>query len=639
MALSPQTPMPTDPPTSGPLAARRRMMQIILTAMLAVGASAVASVLNHRFDTLGVLTVAGVLLTLSLAIALRGPVTAAVALLLGTLTVMVGVLAWRGAGFYDPALLALPGLLVFAVLLGQRRVFTGLLALMLLLTSGLLMAQALGWRQFPIPLRPGSLVHVWGILLGTGFAIWLLAGDLYRALRALQEENRRVHESRSELEHLASHDRLTGLPNRLLARDRFEHALAQARRNRSRCAALYLDLDQFKTINESLGHAAGDQLLQQVGRRLQGLVRATDTVCRLGGDEFLLILPDIGDVDAAARVASTVVEALGQPFDVEGLEIVTAASVGVALGPDDGSEFDAVLKNVDIAMYRAKALGGRSFRFFDPAMNDGVLAHTQMLAGLQHALARGEFALHWQPQVHLASGRVVGAEALLRWHHPTLGLVPPAKFIPVAERSGLITEIGAWVLHQACRQAAAWRREGVADLVVSVNLSSVQLKRGQVERTVQQALAASGLPPERLELELTESMLIDDTHQVSETLHQLVAMGLRLAIDDFGTGYSNLGYLKRFQVHRLKIDQSFIRRLTQDHHDRAIVGAIVQMAHSLGLAAIAEGVEDAATLQCLHGLGCVEGQGYFWARPLPAADLATWLQARSMVPEEAGMLV
>jgi diguanylate cyclase (GGDEF)-like protein len=614
------------------------MMQIILTAMLAMAASAVASVVFGRPDTLGVLAVAGAALTLSLVVALRGPVAAAVTLLLGTLTAMVSVLAWRGNGFYDPALLALPGLLIFAVLLGQRRVFAALLAVMLLLTGGLLMAQTLGWRQFPIPLRPGSLVHVWGILLGTGFAIWLLAGDLYRALAALQDENQRVHESRAELEHLASHDRLTGLPNRLLARDRFEHALAQARRHRSRCAALYLDLDQFKTINESLGHAAGDQLLQQVGRRLQRLVRATDTVCRLGGDEFLLILPDIGDADAAARVASAVVEALGQPFEVEGLEIVTATSVGVALGPDDGSEFDVVLKNVDIAMYRAKALGGRSFRFFDPAMNDGVLAHTQMLAGLQHALARGEFELYWQPQMDLATGRVVGAEALLRWHHPTLGMVPPARFIPVAERSGLITEIGAWVLHQACRQAAAWRRAGVADLVVSVNLSSVQLRRGHVEQTVQQALSASGLPADRLELELTESMIIDDTHQVSQTLHQLVAMGLRLAIDDFGTGYSNLGYLKRFQVHRLKIDQSFVRRLTQDHHDRAIVGAIVQMARSLGLVPLAEGVEDAATLQCLRGLGCTEGQGFWWSRPVPAEAFAAWVCSRSTARQSNDML-
>ena len=614
------------------------MMQIILTAMLAMAASAVASVVFGRPDTLVVLALAGALLTLSLVVALRGPVTAAVALLLGTLTAMVGVLAWRGSGFYDPALLAFPGLLIFAVLLGQRRVFAAQLAVMLLLTGGLLLAQTLGWRQFPIPLKPGSLVHVWGILLGTGFAIWLLAGDLYRALAALQDENQRVHESRAELEHLASHDRLTGLPNRLLARDRFEHALAQARRHRSCCAALYLDLDQFKTVNESLGHAAGDQLLQQVGRRLQGLVRATDTVCRLGGDEFLLILPDIGGADAAARVASAVVEALGQPFEVEGLEIVTAASVGVALGPDDGSEFDAVLKNVDIAMYRAKALGGRSFRFFDPAMNDGVLAHTQILAGLQHALARGEFALHWQPQMDLATGRVVGAEALLRWHHPTLGMVPPARFIPVAERSGLITEIGAWVLHQACRQAAAWRCAGVADLVVSVNLSSVQLKRGHVEQTVQQALSASGLPADRLELELTESMIIDDTRQVSQTLHQLVAMGLRLAIDDFGTGYSNLGYLKRFQVNRLKIDQSFVHRLTQDHHDRAIVGAIVQMAHSLGLVAIAEGVEDAATLQCLRGLGCTEGQGYWWSRPVPAEAFAAWVCSRSTARQSSDML-
>jgi diguanylate cyclase (GGDEF)-like protein len=608
---------------------RRRLTQVTATALVAVGASAFVSLGTGRLGTVAVLAVVAGLLLLTLGVALRGPASLAVGLLLGTLTGMVGVLAWRGAGLYDPAMLALPGLLIFSVMLGQRALFAGLLAGMLALTGLLLVAQWLGWREFQLPLRGDTLLHVWGILLGTGFGIWLMAEDLRRAVTALQDENRRVHESRAQLEHLASHDRLTGLPNRLLARDRFDHAVAQARRSRSSCAAMYLDLDQFKNVNESLGHAAGDQLLQQVGRRLQGVLRATDTVCRLGGDEFLLILPDVGGAEAAARIASTVVDALGQPFEVEGLEIVTGASVGIALGPDDGSEFDRVLKNVDIAMYRAKALGGRDFRFFDPAMNDGVLAHTQLLAGLQHALARGEFSLHWQPQIDLASGRVIGAEALLRWRHPELGAVPPARFIPVAERSGLIAEIGAWVLHEACRQAAAWRRDGVADLVVSVNLSSVQLRRGHVEQTVLHALEASGLPPERLELELTESMIVDDAQHVTDALQHLVAMGLRLSIDDFGTGYSNLGYLKRFEVGRLKIDQSFVRRLTQDHHDRAIVGAIVQMARSLGLVAIAEGVEDAATLDCLRGLGCAEGQGYHWARPMPAAEFAAWIAARS----------
>ncbi len=608
---------------------RRRLVQVIGCALAAVVASTLTTLGQGLLETTAILTGAAFLLAVAVLLACRGAPRSAVALLLGTLTLLVAVLGWRGNGLHDPAILALPGLLVFTVMLANGRLFVALLVGMLSLTAVFPMAQALGLRQFPIAPKIESLVHVWSILLGTGFGIWLLAEDLRRALKAAQDESQRVRESRAELEHVALHDRLTGLPNRLLARDRFDQDLARATREGRRCATLYLDLDQFKTVNESLGHQAGDDLLRQVGRRLQTLVRASDTVCRLGGDEFLLVLADIGDAEAAARLASQVVDAMSRPFQVNGLNVLTGASVGIALGPDDGREFDAILKNVDIAMYRAKAMGGRGYRFFDPAMHEGVQARSVMLAGLQQALQRRELSLHWQPQINLRDGSVVGVEALLRWWHPELGQVPPARFIPLAEQCGLIGDIGAWVLDEACRQAAAWRRDGTADLVVSVNLSSVQLRRGQVQAQVLQALRHHHLPADRLELELTESMIIDDAQHVTEALHQLVASGLRLAIDDFGTGYSNLGYLKRFEVGRLKVDQSFVRRLGHDRHDRAIVSAIVQMARSLGLVTVAEGVEDASTLAVLCELGCDEGQGYHWARPMPAAAFESWLVQRS----------
>ena len=611
-----------------PSPSRRRLVQVIGCALAAVVASTLTTLGQGLVETTAILTGAALLLAVAVLLACRGAPRSAVTLLLGTLTGLVAVLGWRGNGLHDPAILALPGLLVFTVMLGDGRLFVALLVGMLSLTAMFPLAQALGLHHFPIVPKVESLVHVWSILLGTGFGIWLLAEDLRRALKSAQDESQRVRDSRAELEHVALHDRLTGLPNRLLARDRFDQDLARATRERRRCATLYLDLDQFKTVNESLGHQAGDDLLRQVGRRLQTLVRASDTVCRLGGDEFLVVLADIGDAEAAARLASQVVDAMSRPFQVNGLHVLTGASVGIALGPDDGREFDAILKNVDIAMYRAKAMGGRGYRFFDPAMHEGVQARSVMLAGLQQALPRRELSLHWQPQIDLHDGSVVGVEALLRWWHPELGQVPPARFIPLAEQCGLIGDIGAWVLDEACRQAAAWRRDGTADLVVSVNLSSVQLRRGQVQAQVLQALRHHHLPADRLELELTESMIIDDAQHVTEALHQLVASGLRLAIDDFGTGYSNLGYLKRFEVGRLKVDQSFVRRLGHDRHDRAIVGAIVQMARSLGLVTVAEGVEDASTLDVLRELGCDEGQGYHWARPMPAAAFESWLVHR-----------
>ena len=429
-----------------------------------------------------------------------------------------------------------------------------------------------------------------------------------------------------QVEFLAYRDVLTGLPNRLLLQDRFGQATAHAERSHNKIALVFLDLDNFKTINDSLGHAVGDALLREIARRLGECVRETDTISRQGGDEFLLVLSDLAGTEAIPPVLLKIREHLQSPFMVDGHELTTSASIGVALYPDDGRDFETLLKKADTAMYRAKDAGRNHYRFFDEQMNIEAVEHLHLKSGLRRALAQNEFELHFQPQLELASGRVVGVEALLRWRHPEDGLIPPARFIPVAEDSGLIVPIGDWVIQEACRQAMAWRAAGLPSLIMAVNLAAVQFRRGEVQQTIAQALQATGFDPHLLELELTESVLIGDTETVLSSVRQLKQLGVKLSVDDFGTGYSSLSYLKRFDVDKLKIDQSFIRDLASDPDDAAIVRAIVQMAGSLNLRTIAEGVEDAATLALLREFACDEAQGYHFARPMGAQAFARFME-------------
>ncbi len=444
--------------------------------------------------------------------------------------------------------------------------------------------------------------------------------------RRLSEEIEERQEAEERAAFLAYHDVLTGLPNRELARDRLSQALADAKRHNKQVALVLLDLDHFKNINDTLGHAVGDQLLRAVADILLNTLRQSDTVSRPGGDEFLMVLKDLPDADAATPVVTKVLEELGKPLSVNGQDLSISASMGIAMAPNDGEDFDTLLQRADTALYRSKDEGRNTYRFFDDRMNAEAMERLTMRNGLRRALELGQFVLHYQPQVDLASGRVFGVEALIRWQHPEWGLVPPGKFIPVAEDSGLIVPIGDWVIEEACRQAVAWSRKGLPPLPVAVNLSALLFKRGEVESVVSQALAASGLPPAQLELELTESVLISDVESVETRLKGLKALGVKLAIDDFGTGYSSLSYLKRLSVDKLKIDQSFVRDLERHPEDVAIVRAIIQMAKGLGLSTIAEGVETLAMMQQLRTLGCLEGQGYWFAKPMPASVFEDWLR-------------
>jgi diguanylate cyclase (GGDEF)-like protein/PAS domain S-box-containing protein len=438
-----------------------------------------------------------------------------------------------------------------------------------------------------------------------------------------------------ELAHQAFHDSLTDLSNRAVFRDRIEHALARGERNEGRLAVLLLDLDGFKTVNDSLGHDAGDQLLIAVAKRLQFQGRSSDTVARIGGDEFGILLEDDADESRARALADRALAAFAVPFEVRGREVFIRASIGIALSVPGHSETDELIRNADTAMYAAKAAGKGRYEFFRPFMHTRALERFEVQADLERALTRGEFVVHYQPIVDFETGEARGVEALVRWNHPTRGLLGPLEFISVAEETGAIVPLGAWVLGEACRQAAAWRAEhaAAANLWVSVNLSTRQLLEADLVTQVRDVLAASGLPPSALTLELTEGSLMQDVEETVRKLRALKDLGVRLAIDDFGTGSSSLGYLPRFPIDTLKIDKSFVDGIAaDDSEDPALVRAIVQMAATLNLDTIAEGIEGSEQLNELLSAGCRSGQGYLFARPLQADALEAFLDTA----DEAG---
>ncbi len=450
-------------------------------------------------------------------------------------------------------------------------------------------------------------------------------GDGHLLTRSIRYaiERKRADE---RLAYLAHYDAVTSLPNRALFRDRLTRALARADRNERSVALMFLDLDRFKAINDTLGHDAGDVLLKSVAERLVSGLRRVDTVARLGGDEFAVILEGIRRPEEAATVAQKLLTAMARPFTLDGQEVFVGLSVGIAMYREGGEDAKTLIRNADAAMYRAKEQGRNNFQFYKPEFNIQVLERLALESSLRRALEREAFLLYYQPQVDLASGRIIGMEALLRWQHPERGLMSPAEFIPVAEETGLIVPIGEWVLRQACTQNRAWQAAGLPPVRVAVNLSARQFRQRALAGTIARILNETGLDPQYLELELTESLLMENTQASSSILAELKAMGLQIAIDDFGTGYSSLSYLKRFPIDTLKIDQSFVAEITTDPDNAAIVIAIIALAHSLRLKVIAEGVETEDQLAFLRAQRCHMSQGYLFCRPLPAEALTPWLR-------------
>ena len=427
-----------------------------------------------------------------------------------------------------------------------------------------------------------------------------------------------------KLYHQAHYDALTDLPNRALLKDRLEQAVNRAKRNSTAVAALFLDLDRIKSVNDSLGHSAGDELLREVADRLIGQVPDIDTVVRFGGDEFIIVLPDLVDdhtlITNISRLCEGILAVTVAPYDLSGHEVTVTTSVGISLYPRDSDSIDDLLKNADSAMYHAKGQGRDNYQFYATDLNAAATERLDLEHDLRHAVEKDELELFYQPQVGTETGQVVGAETLLRGRHPVHGLVHPAKFIPIAEETGLINEIGEWVLRTACAQASAWLAGGFPPVRVAVNLSARQFRNPDLAAIVRQALTDSQLPLEYLELEVTEGTIMTDIDRTIATLTSLNKMGVRLAVDDFGTGYSSLAYLAQFPIQVLKVDQSFVRDVTTSASVASIVTAIVGLAHSLDLSVVAEGVETEEQLTFMRAIGCEEIQGYLYSKPIPASE-------------------
>lgn len=428
------------------------------------------------------------------------------------------------------------------------------------------------------------------------------------------------------IRHMARHDSLTGLPNRIMFQDRLQLALVNAERIGKMAAVLYLDLDHFKDVNDTLGHPVGDLLLKRVSERLMVCARESDTVARLGGDEFAIIATNLAQIDDVTILAKRINEAIAQPFNLDGQEVHTATSIGITLFPNDTSDPEKLLSNADMALYRAKDNGRSRYQFYDAEMDADVQSRKALEHDLRRGLEKHEFELLYQPQVDLQTGDVVGAEALIRWNDPERGLVMPNEFIALAETNGLITPMTEWILLTACSQARAWQLSGLPPIRVAVNISAVQFKSSDLTSMVTRALQQSGLSPQWLELEITESVMMGDIDRVVPIMNSLRDLGVKLAVDDFGTGFSSLTYLKRFPVEKLKIDQSFVRNIVSDPDDAAIAKTIVRLGQGLNITVIAEGVETVEQLSYLKHLECDQAQGYYFARPISAQDFARWFR-------------
>ena len=480
----------------------------------------------------------------------------------------------------------------------------------------------------------GNLDVEYRVILGDGSERWLrtkgdalldLEGEPIKVLFVTEDVSRRK-DTDARVRFLAHHDLLTGLPNRTLFQDRLQQALASAKRMQSRVALLFIDLDRFKEVNDSYGHRAGDVLLQTVAARLRGCVRETDTVCRHAGDEYLIVLSALRDPAEAALVAAKVLSTFEEPFVLEGHEVAMSASVGISVYPDDGQTMDDLIRHADSAMYHAKKGGRNRFEFFRSDLAAPIAERLFLANQLRRAIEGNELRLHFQPQLLIRDNHMIAAEALVRWEHPEHGLLYPENFVALAEESDIIHLLGEWVLDAACAQIKAWLQAGLSVAPISINVSMIQFQRASLAQSVGAALARHGIPSSHLEIEITENAIIQDAREAARTLDQLHEMGVRLAIDDFGTGYSSLNYLKRFPIDKLKIDNSFIEDLPGDLNDSAIVQAIINLAKSLRMVVVAEGVETRGQLEFLRAIGCEAYQGYLGARPGEAQLLTTFMR-------------
>lgn len=602
----------------------QRLLQLSVVCFVGIGAASLVA----KGATKPILIGAMIFMLISGWFAWRKQIMVSATILLFDLSAMLSILVWISGGIHDIGMLGYPMILVMAAILGNVYLFIGLLSAIIIYCSIVAVMTVHG--TFVMHFPEVSYAHVFYvniILSVTGFGVYILVKDLHQLMRSLKEENARVLEREQMISRLANRDQLTDLHNRRYVEFHFNEYLNHALHQNKRVALFFLDLDNFKPVNDSLGHAAGDQVLRKLSQRLQMISGTEDMLCRFGGDEFLWIKQiDYNDIETATQLlaedAKKLLEAASQHFFIMENKIEISGSVGISIATKDGENFVELSRSADLAMYHAKSKGRNTYSFYNEELNRINVDKFIMLKRIREGLASNEFEVWYQPKMDLKNGKIISCEALIRWPQKDGGFIYPDQFIPLAESSGAIAEIGEFVMQQACLDCAQWRAEGFSDISVAVNVSYVQFRDGSLPKKVEQALRNANLDAKYLELELTESLLINDEDDIQEQLDQLYDMGIGIAIDDFGTGYSNLGYLRQFNANRLKIDKSFITALGVSDRDVPLVRAMVQMAHSLGLKTIAEGIEDEASAAKLMELGCDEGQGYLWS---PAISRAKWL--------------
>tara|TARA_R110002126_G_scaffold282396_3_gene430786 strand:- start:12085 stop:13965 length:1881 start_codon:yes stop_codon:yes gene_type:complete len=611
---------------------RRRLMQIC--AITALGLMAALSVANGI--TLIIFATGIGTLLLALGLAFQQKLQTSAYILLWSMSAMLSAFALTGAGLFDLAILGYPGLLIIAAILGSVGLFISVLLFVIAQCILLTWLTLHGHITPHVPsLSWPHLVFILVIFIITGFSVYIMVRDIKRLMLSLQQENSKVQQSQARIQHLAHHDTLTNLANRSYGEILFQQSLTTCLQQQQQLALLFIDLDNFKPVNDALGHAAGDELLKQLSQRLTALLPADHALIRFGGDEFLVLAPHATRSHNLDQLAESLISQITSSFDISQTRVSVSASIGIACAPADGTDFKQLCRKADIAMYRAKEEGRNTYHFFDDSLDKANDDKFKLLQMLRLALSEQQFRLYYQPQVALNDGSITAVEALLRWPQADGRMIGPDQFIPLAESSGLISELGSWVISQACLHCAQLRQQGFSQLRVAVNLSVVQFKDGQLQHIIEQALQQAGLPAQALELELTESLLVDDTDHILQQLSGLSQLGVTIAIDDFGTGYSNLSYLRRFNASTLKIDRSFISTAAQWQANAPLVQAIIQMATSLGLTTIAEGIENEEVISKLQALGCTEGQGYYWSpavaiEQLPALFSKLQLQAKTL---------
>lgn len=601
---------------------RRRVMQICAALALGLIVSLLVAV-NHTFI---ILALGLSCIVVALGFAFKYRVLTSAYILLIAMTIMLFALAITGAGLFDLAVLGYPALLICAAVLGGRGLFS------LVIGFVILQCMTITWLTLNHIITPyiptlswTHLLFVMVIFVITGFSVYILVNDIKRLSISLQHENEKVQKSKLELVHLAHHDTLTKLPNRLYGEALFSQALARCHKDQHQLALFYIDLDNFKPVNDALGHAAGDSLLEQLTHNISLILPPLHHLIRFGGDEFLLLAPFESDRKSLHTLAEQVITCCASEFDILQNKVVISASIGIACAPQDGIDFKHLCRRADLAMYQAKQDGRCTFHFYDESLDTASDKKFTLLQMLRPALEERQFTLNYQPMVNFATNETNMVEALLRWPQTDGSIIAPDQFVPLAESNGLINELGAWVIQQACKCCALQRKNGAVNLRIAVNISVIQFHDGKLQSHVEEALQTANLPAEALELEITESLLLIDTDHIQRQLSALSQMGITIAIDDFGMGYSNLKYLRSFYASKIKIDRSFIATIHDSSYDESLVKAIISMADSLGLSTVAEGIEDESTLVKLNNMGCDIGQGYFWSRPLSQDRLTEFL--------------